>query len=91
MHVLCCILLQLLHPLGEKSPIESFLKKKPAGGMHHICLEVSTHVHAWHNDDDTLTFHLYTTKSRYHSHNDLDGCIDPWPKLELSGMGRRGH
>lgn len=32
--------IELLHPLGEKSPIESFLKKKPAGGMHHICLEV---------------------------------------------------
>ncbi|KAI6660020.1 hypothetical protein LOD99_14361 [Oopsacas minuta] len=32
--------LELLHPLGEKSPIESFLKKKPEGGMHHICIEV---------------------------------------------------
>ena len=33
--------LELLHPLGEKSPIESFLKKKPEGGMHHICIEVN--------------------------------------------------
>ncbi|XP_071487283.1 methylmalonyl-CoA epimerase, mitochondrial-like [Diadema antillarum] len=32
--------LELLHPLGEKSPIEGFLKSKPEGGMHHICLEV---------------------------------------------------
>lgn len=32
--------LELLHPLGEKSPIDAFLKKKPDGGMHHICLEV---------------------------------------------------
>jgi methylmalonyl-CoA/ethylmalonyl-CoA epimerase len=32
--------LELLHPLGEKSPIQGFLDKKPGGGMHHICLEV---------------------------------------------------
>ncbi|XP_054712266.1 methylmalonyl-CoA epimerase, mitochondrial-like [Uloborus diversus] len=32
--------LELLHPLGNKSPIESFLDKNPSGGMHHICLEV---------------------------------------------------
>ena len=49
MCLLCIILLQLLHPLGDKSPIESFLKKKPAGGMHHICLEVSTHLNSGYN------------------------------------------
>lgn len=32
--------LELLHPLGENSPIANFLKKKPSGGIHHICLEV---------------------------------------------------
>ncbi|KAM3827973.1 methylmalonyl-CoA epimerase, mitochondrial [Vipera latastei] len=32
--------LELLHPLGEKSPIAGFLQKNKAGGMHHICLEV---------------------------------------------------
>jgi methylmalonyl-CoA/ethylmalonyl-CoA epimerase len=32
--------LELLEPLGENSPIANFLKKNPAGGMHHICLEV---------------------------------------------------
>lgn len=32
--------LELLHPLGEKSPIAGFLEKNPSGGMHHICLEV---------------------------------------------------
>ena len=32
--------IELLHPLGEKSPIQGFLDKKPDGGMHHICLEV---------------------------------------------------
>lgn len=32
--------IELLHPLGENSPIANFLKSKPAGGIHHICLEV---------------------------------------------------
>ncbi|WP_173932140.1 methylmalonyl-CoA epimerase [Chelativorans sp. Marseille-P2723] len=32
---------ELLEPLGEKSPIASFLQKNPAGGMHHLCYEVS--------------------------------------------------
>lgn len=33
--------LELLQPLGEGSPIAGFLKKNPAGGLHHICLEVA--------------------------------------------------
>jgi len=32
--------IELLHPLGENSPIEGFLKKNASGGMHHICYEV---------------------------------------------------
>ncbi|XP_053720826.1 methylmalonyl-CoA epimerase, mitochondrial isoform X1 [Synchiropus splendidus] len=32
--------LELLHPLGDKSPIAGFLQKNKAGGMHHICIEV---------------------------------------------------
>ncbi|PRX33736.1 methylmalonyl-CoA epimerase [Meinhardsimonia xiamenensis] len=32
--------LELLHPLGEDSPIKGFLEKNPAGGIHHICFEV---------------------------------------------------
>ncbi|OLP43241.1 methylmalonyl-CoA epimerase [Rhizobium oryziradicis] len=31
---------ELLHPLGAESPIQSFLDKNPSGGMHHICYEV---------------------------------------------------
>jgi len=31
---------ELLEPLGENSPIKSFLDKNPGGGMHHICYEV---------------------------------------------------
>ncbi|MCB1445245.1 MAG: methylmalonyl-CoA epimerase [Rhizobiaceae bacterium] len=32
---------ELLEPLGEASPIASFLAKNPDGGMHHICYEVT--------------------------------------------------
>ncbi|WP_331374011.1 methylmalonyl-CoA epimerase [Sinorhizobium chiapasense] len=32
---------ELLEPLGEASPIAAFLAKNPAGGMHHICYEVT--------------------------------------------------
>ena len=32
--------IELLHPIDETSPIFSFLKRNPAGGMHHICYEV---------------------------------------------------
>lgn len=31
---------ELLEPLGDNSPINAFLEKSPAGGMHHICYEV---------------------------------------------------
>lgn len=31
---------ELLHPLGEGSPLTSFLAKNPSGGIHHICYEV---------------------------------------------------
>jgi methylmalonyl-CoA/ethylmalonyl-CoA epimerase len=32
--------IELLHPLGEGSPIAPFLEKNPSGGMHHVCYEV---------------------------------------------------
>ncbi|MBB3974366.1 methylmalonyl-CoA epimerase [Hansschlegelia beijingensis] len=32
--------IELLEPLGEKSPIAAFLERSPAGGIHHICYEV---------------------------------------------------
>ena len=32
--------IELLHPLGENSPIAKFLENNPNGGMHHICYEV---------------------------------------------------
>jgi len=32
---------ELLHPLGDDSPISGFLARNPAGGIHHICYEVA--------------------------------------------------
>jgi methylmalonyl-CoA/ethylmalonyl-CoA epimerase len=32
--------IELLHPLGDNSPIRGFLEKNPAGGIHHVCYEV---------------------------------------------------
>jgi methylmalonyl-CoA/ethylmalonyl-CoA epimerase len=33
--------IELLHPLGETSPIAKFLAANPSGGMHHVCYEVA--------------------------------------------------
>ena len=33
--------IELLHPLGEHSPIRPFLHRNPGGGMHHLCYEVA--------------------------------------------------
>ena len=32
--------IELLHPLGEASPVEKFLARNPSGGVHHVCYEV---------------------------------------------------
>lgn len=32
--------IELLHPLGPDSPIDAFLERNPAGGVHHVCYEV---------------------------------------------------
>lgn len=32
--------IELLHPLGDSSPIAKFLERNPSGGMHHVCYEV---------------------------------------------------
>ncbi len=33
--------IEFLYPLGENSPIAGFLEKNPAGGIHHVCYEVT--------------------------------------------------
>lgn len=32
--------IELIEPLGDKSPIAAFLERNPQGGMHHLCYEV---------------------------------------------------
>jgi methylmalonyl-CoA/ethylmalonyl-CoA epimerase len=32
--------IELLHPLGDGSPIASYLQRNPSGGIHHVCYEV---------------------------------------------------
>jgi methylmalonyl-CoA/ethylmalonyl-CoA epimerase len=32
--------IELLHPLGDDSPIATFLERNPGGAMHHVCYEV---------------------------------------------------
>lgn len=32
--------IELLYPLGEKSPVMSYLNKNSSGGVHHLCFEV---------------------------------------------------
>ena len=34
-------LVELLQPLGAASPLQAFLDKNPAGGLHHLCFEVA--------------------------------------------------
>jgi methylmalonyl-CoA/ethylmalonyl-CoA epimerase len=33
--------IELLEPLGERSPIATFLERNPSGGIHHVCYEVA--------------------------------------------------
>ncbi|SVD88295.1 uncharacterized protein METZ01_LOCUS441149 [marine metagenome] len=33
--------IELMHPLGEDSPLAKFLLRNQGGGIHHICFEVS--------------------------------------------------
>ena len=32
--------IELLHPLGDGSPVAKFLDNNPKGGVHHVCYEV---------------------------------------------------
>jgi methylmalonyl-CoA/ethylmalonyl-CoA epimerase len=38
--------IELLEPLGEGSPIGSYLRRNPEGGIHHLCYEVADIIEA---------------------------------------------
>ena len=40
-HGVTTVFIELLHPLGEESPIAGFLQRHPGGGLHHVCYEVA--------------------------------------------------
>ena len=48
--------IELLHPLGEDSPVQNFLDNNPSGGMHHVCYEVT--------DIDAAVAHLVEEGAR---------------------------
>jgi methylmalonyl-CoA/ethylmalonyl-CoA epimerase len=33
--------IELIEPMGDKSPIKAFLERHPEGGIHHLCYEVA--------------------------------------------------
>lgn len=33
--------IELMAPIGTDSPVSEFLRRRPEGGMHHVCFEVS--------------------------------------------------
>ena len=38
--------IELLQPLGEKSPVAGFLERHQSGGVHHLCFEVDDIIQA---------------------------------------------
>ncbi len=38
--------IELLQPLGEKSPVAGFLERHQSGGIHHLCFEVDDIIQA---------------------------------------------
>ena len=70
--------IELLHPLGDNSPITKFLERNPDGGMHHLCYEVE--------DITAASKHLVAQGAKV---VDLDGPLllaeDREPHLEVRG------
>ena len=60
--------IELLHPLGEDSPVARFLEKNPRGGMHHVCYEVDDIEAAAHSLVETGARILGDGKPRIGAH-----------------------
>ena len=76
--------IELLYPLGDNSPINGFLEKNPAGGIHHICYEVSDIIAARDQLTETGARVLGTGEPKIGAHGkpvlflhpkDFNGCL----------------
>jgi len=76
--------IELLHPLGEASPIAGFLQRHPSGGIHHICYEVEDILAARDQLRATGARVLGTGEPKIGAHGkpvlflhpgDFDGCL----------------
>lgn len=82
--------IELLHPLGEHSPIQNFLDKNPQGGIHHFCLETNNieetkecfdaaGVRVLQNQDKTFIKNGAHGKPVFFLHpKDCLGCLVEW-------------
>ncbi|XP_041373951.1 methylmalonyl-CoA epimerase, mitochondrial-like isoform X1 [Gigantopelta aegis] len=59
--------IELLHPLGDKSPIQKFLQRNKNGGVHHICIEVDN-IEAAMKDLKSKNIGLLSEKSKIGAH-----------------------
>jgi len=76
--------IELLHPLGDASPIAGFLQRHPSGGIHHICYEVEDILAARDQLRATGARVLGTGEPKIGAHGkpvlflhpgDFDGCL----------------
>lgn len=62
--------LELMEPVNPGSPVGRYLKKRPAGGLHHICLETANARQA-HTDIDAAGLSPVTDVAVGHHGRDL--------------------
>ena len=72
--------IELLEPLGEKSPIASFLAKNPKGGIHHVCYEVED-IEAAFRQMIAKGATIITPVSSFYGGYSLARFRDPWSNL----------
>ncbi|GAQ88906.1 methylmalonyl-CoA/ethylmalonyl-CoA epimerase [Klebsormidium nitens] len=69
--------IELLHPLGDASPIAKFLQKNPRGGLHHVCLTVDNINHAAQHLKESDVNLLGDGKPKIGAHGDPVVFLNP--------------
>ena len=67
---------ELLHPLGDDSPIAGFLARNPLGGLHHICYEV-TDIYSSMDVLRAKGFHMINPEPKVGAHGNLVVFLKP--------------